>query len=41
MALAMVKGAKLPIGYWGFSFTQSIYIINRLPTRALERHGAP
>jgi hypothetical protein len=27
MTFAMVKGAKLPIGYWGFSFTQSINII--------------
>jgi hypothetical protein len=41
MTLAMVKGAKLPLGFWGYSFTQAIYIINRLPTRALEGHSAP
>jgi hypothetical protein len=41
MTFAMVKGAKLPIAYWGYSFNQSVYIINRLPTRTLEGHATP
>jgi hypothetical protein len=41
MTFAMIKGAGLPMIYWGYSFQHAIFLTNRLPTSAQEGHATP
>lgn len=36
MGLTLLSQAALPLAYWDYAFQTSVYLINRLPTSALN-----
>lgn len=41
MGLALLAQSHMPYSYWDHSFTQAVYLINRLPTSALQEVSSP
>lgn len=36
MVLTLLAQASLPLPYWDYAFTTAVYLINRLPTSAIQ-----
>jgi histone deacetylase 1/2 len=41
MGLTLLSHASLPLKFWDHSFTQSVYLINRLPSSAIPQFQSP
>jgi histone deacetylase 1/2 len=41
MGLTLLSHASLPLKFWDHSFTQSVYLINKLPSSALSNFQSP
>ncbi|PNX93258.1 histone deacetylase, partial [Trifolium pratense] len=41
MGLTLLSQASLPLEFWDHSFTQAVYLINKLPTSALPTYISP